>query len=194
MAKILIGIIAVPFLFVIFLDIFYTFQSGDYSSRSWQINNDAWSDFLRAFPLGPWIGFAFIFIPIWITTSYLVAWRSGWKKLAEHYRATNTPSGKTFYFESCVVNKSAYKKGMTIIVSEQGLFMKVLPIFRFGHAPLFIPWANINTIEKKPLSGWAAFNLWYARNSFFECALILPADFKIRLPERIVKAFPSNPS
>lgn len=40
---------------------------------------------------------------------------------------------------------------LSIGVNREGLFLAVIPIFRIGHPPLFIPWHDISTEDRKQL-------------------------------------------
>jgi hypothetical protein len=74
----------------------------------------------------------------------------GWRKLAKTYRASNPFFGRKFYFQSASMKRMTnYNRVLIIGANREGLFLSVLFIFRLGHPPLFIPWAEISFKEKE---------------------------------------------
>jgi hypothetical protein len=91
-----------------------------------------------------------LFIPLWGAVSVFLAFMGGWRKLAMTYRANHPFFGKKFYFQSASMRRMTnYNKVLIIGANREGLFISVLFIFRLGHPPLFIPWAEISIKAKE---------------------------------------------
>jgi hypothetical protein len=91
-----------------------------------------------------------LFIPLWCAVSVFLAFMGGWRKLAMTYRASNPFFGKKFYFQSASMRRmTKYNRVLIIGANREGMFLSVLFIFRLGHPPLFIPWAEISFKDKE---------------------------------------------
>lgn len=87
-----------------------------------------------------------IFIVLWICVCQLISTAGGWRILSRDYRAAASFDGKKLWFKSagmrCWTN---YNNCLVVGANKYGLYIAVLPIFRVGHPPLFIPWTEIST-------------------------------------------------
>jgi hypothetical protein len=100
---------------------------------------------LRGIP--EWLAFA-LFLPcLWIGVSVFLSWFGGWMTLARSYRLTGEFCGRRWRFRSVVVRSSwghaSYGTCVTLGASARGLCLAVFPLFRIGHAPLFVPWTDL---------------------------------------------------
>lgn len=83
------------------------------------------------------------FAAFWIAISYVISVVGGWRELAQHYRAAEF-SGECWHFQSAAMRWSTrYGNVLTVGANAQGLYLAVLFLFRAGHPPLFVPWADI---------------------------------------------------
>lgn len=75
---------------------------------------------------------------------------SGWRELARHYPLTQTFQGEKLSRQSlCLTNKWFINRGtMTIGINTKGIYLKPAGIFSFGSPPIFIPFEEINRLEK----------------------------------------------
>lgn len=102
-------------------------------------------NFLIIFPI---MIFLVFFAIIWLSVCFILAKVSGWEKLARVYRYDGAFSGKCWRFRSCRMNACvSYNNCLAFGANPSGLYMKMLPLFRFHHPPLLIPWSEIQ--EKK---------------------------------------------
>ena len=101
------------------------------------------------FSPGAWGWFPVVFTGMWLGISFLLSAIGGWNRLALHY--ANSPSGieKRFRFRSAQFGSVSYGRCVMFGTSIRGLSIAVLPLFRLGHAPLFIPWRDITAREVK---------------------------------------------
>ncbi len=90
---------------------------------------------------------------------FAIAFLGDWSLLAGHFRARHRPKGPTFYFRSACVGSAGYRLMLTIVVSEEGLYLAVLFPFRFMHPPLLIPWSEITDVHESKLSSLSNYYL-----------------------------------
>lgn len=93
--------------------------------------------------------FPVFFIGMWVFVLLLVAMLGGWSRLAEYYRTQTRFEGQTWRFRSGRFGWAGYNGCLTLGANHEGLYLAVFPLFRVGHPPLFIPWYDITTTEKK---------------------------------------------
>ena len=100
-------------------------------------------------PGSPW--FLPWFAGLWLLVSCLLAFLSGWRSLAAHFRTTVPISGEKFRFVSGALGLSAFPVSyggcLFVTVSEQGVGLSILFLFRLLSPPLLIPWTEINAVR-----------------------------------------------
>lgn len=88
--------------------------------------------------------FPIFFAALWIGITQLMSFIGGWRNLAKLYPAAGKPvGGREFHRVSGMFGMASYKHVLTIVVTRDGLYVENRTIFRFGHPPLFIPFAAI---------------------------------------------------
>ena len=87
----------------------------------------------------------------------VVAWLSGWSRLARTYRAAARPSGAAIRFQSARFGWVDYSGCVTFIPTESGLHISMMPPFGPGHRPLFIPWSAMTHVKSQ--------DKWYGRTT-----------------------------
>jgi hypothetical protein len=98
---------------------------------------------LEAFSIPAYI---FLFIVLWICVCQLISTAGGWRRLSLDYRAAAPFDGKKLWFKSAGMRYwTNYNNCLIVGANPYGLYLAVLPIFRVGHPPLFISWAEIST-------------------------------------------------
>ena len=103
------------------------------------------------------VGFALI----WSGVIFLLAWISGWRRLARTYRSATAPSGQAIGGFWAMIGPVSYRGVLTIRAAPAGLFLSVMVLFRLGHPPLLIPWSVIRG-QGAPqgfLTKWLLFDL-----------------------------------
>jgi hypothetical protein len=93
--------------------------------------------------------FPVFFIGLWAFVLFLVALLSGWSRLAQAYQAHTRFEGEIWRFRTGHFGWARYNGCLTVGANYEGLYLAVFPLFRIGHPPLFIPWYDITTAEKK---------------------------------------------
>ena len=104
-------------------------------------------------PLDPiiLIVFAPVFVCFWLIVSSTIAEVSGWKAMASQYRAVRPPEGIRYLWRSMRLNAFAgYNHCLNVTLCPGGLHLVPSLLFRFGHAPLLVPWDRIGPIERRP--------------------------------------------
>jgi hypothetical protein len=92
------------------------------------------------------------FVFLWLVVGFIVAQLSGWAELASHYRSTNPFEGQRLRFRSSKMRLNMQYNGcLTVGLSQQGMYLALLFLFRIGHPPLVIPWKDISTTTGKTL-------------------------------------------
>lgn len=77
-------------------------------------------------------GFAIGFPLFWYAVVWFLSLAGGWQRLARDYAA-----GSRSVFG--MVGWVSYRFVLTVHVAGDGIFIAVMPLFRIGHPPLFIP-------------------------------------------------------
>ena len=110
------------------------------------------------------------FAVFWILISFAIGAVGGWRSLARVYRNQLPFSGHTWHFRSGRMGGLAkYKGALTIGVNPAGLYLAVFPLFRPGHAPLFIPWHDVTvTSASRFLGNVIVFTFRQAPNASLE--------------------------
>ncbi|HJX83074.1 MAG TPA: hypothetical protein VJ723_01875 [Candidatus Angelobacter sp.] len=83
---------------------------------------------------------------------YMLALVSGWRVLAQRFRAQNPFLGPKWHGQSASLrNTGRYNHCLTIGADSSGLFIVPLLLFRLWHPALLIPWTEITFERKKVL-------------------------------------------
>lgn len=89
-----------------------------------------------------------LFVAAWVFTGYGVALMSGWRQLAQRFRMQGDFSGTKWSMQSAKMRYgTGYNNALTIGADSTGMFLAPLALFRMGHSPLFIPWAEISDVR-----------------------------------------------
>ena len=92
---------------------------------------------------GPSPGLALFPIILWVLVSYSTAFTSGWLKLAASYRSREIFEGLVHPFASARLGRVNHANSLILGADARGLYIEASLLFRLGHPPLFIPWADI---------------------------------------------------
>jgi len=96
------------------------------------------------FPILPIVLFVVIFPLFWISIIFLIAYISGWMRLAKVYRFDGNFQGQQWAMQSARIGWGNYNGVLTVGSNWEGLYLKPFFLFQFGHPPLFIPWYEIS--------------------------------------------------
>jgi hypothetical protein len=97
----------------------------------------------------PFVLFPFFFILLWVIILFVLANIGGWSRLAQYYEAQSKFEGEKWSFKSGRMGMTNYSGCLKIGSDDYGLYLAVLPLFRVGHPPLFIPWHDITTSKSR---------------------------------------------
>ena len=108
-------------------------------------NESSWLNWLSNQPLYFVPSFAAYLIVLWAMVSFVIAQISGWAVLSRSFCDRAAVHSYQWHFESARMRTlwGTYHNVAKFGADETGLYMSVLLPFRVGHAPLFIPWAEI---------------------------------------------------
>jgi hypothetical protein len=100
--------------------------------------------FLAIFPI--------YFLWLWLLVGATISVIGGWFSLAKVYRTQVAFDGTKWRMQSGQMRWPAnYNNVLTIGVSQQGLYLASMFLFRFMHPPIFVPW---NEIKVRRKTGW----------------------------------------
>jgi len=92
------------------------------------------------------------FLWLWLLVGATISVIGGWFSLAKVYRTRVAFDGTKWRMQSGQMRWLAnYNKVLTIGVSQQGLYLASMFLFRFMHPPLLVPWSEIKVRRK---TGW----------------------------------------
>ena len=91
----------------------------------------------------------FITVMVWVALLKIIARLSGWYTLRHTYETTYVLNEINYFGISGKIGKFYYNSVLNVSLSEEGLFLSVTPLFRFGHPVLLIPWSHIKNIHEK---------------------------------------------
>lgn len=104
--------------------------------------------------------FVYVFIPtfilMWISISAAISYIGGWHYLQKKYRTYEKISGVKVKGRSLSLGfgylpPASYRNCVKIYITENGLYMKSMFLFRLFHPPLLIPWDAIMTVKFKKI-------------------------------------------
>ncbi|MEZ5404822.1 MAG: hypothetical protein R3F23_01235 [Verrucomicrobiia bacterium] len=85
--------------------------------------------------------------------------KQGWNVLAEKFRAGMKPDGAKITQITGVMNgRKLYPKGLTALISEEGIYLTTGFPFSWTHPPLFIKWSDMTNFKENRV-GEVGFNL-----------------------------------
>jgi hypothetical protein len=103
-------------------------------------------------PIAPVILFPLFFIIVWLFVSFALSKVGGWSALADRFRFTGQFYGTKWKWQSAQMRCTINYNGCLILGSnETGLYLWTMPLFRFKHPPLLIPWSEISISRKRIL-------------------------------------------
>lgn len=95
------------------------------------------------------VAFPFVFIAGWVFTLHQLARMSGWANLAESYPGKKSFDGPKRYFQGAIIGEVPHNGTLIIGANRDGLHLHTVLPFRFGHPPIFIPWAAVASVHRK---------------------------------------------
>ncbi|GJM40243.1 MAG: hypothetical protein DHS20C20_05250 [Ardenticatenaceae bacterium] len=95
------------------------------------------------------LAFFIIFPLFWSGIVFFISRLGGWNRMAEAYTYHEPLSAKCFPMQSAILRlSSSYRSVLKICADDEGLYFSVMFLFRPGHTPFFVPWAEISGAKK----------------------------------------------
>jgi hypothetical protein len=91
--------------------------------------------------------FYLAFFAFWVGLSLGFSWVGGWHALARCYRSLPPFSGRRFWTQAGMRCGVSYS--VRLASNTEGLFLSVMPVFRIGNPPLFMPWSQITILPRE---------------------------------------------
>lgn len=80
----------------------------------------------------------------WVGLIHALAYLSGWRRLAAAYPSPRQVDGRTVWMGSVALGTwCGYSNCVILTANHAGLRMALWLPFRFGHPPIFLPWAEM---------------------------------------------------
>ena len=96
--------------------------------------------------------FPVYFLALWFLVAAVISVVGGWFALGKVYRTRVPFDGTTWRMQSGRMRGLAnYNNVLTLGVSQQGLYLASMFLFRFMHPPLLVPWSEVKVRRRK---GW----------------------------------------
>jgi hypothetical protein len=119
-----------------------------------------------------------LYVFFWCGLMIAIARLGGWIPLAQKYRATEPFEGGLWHFQKAQFRWSCNYGGiLTVGANTTGLYLRTVLLFRPGHPPLFIPWAETKIEMKK--------SFWLGQ--YMELQFPQVPRTCIRFPEKLAK-------
>jgi hypothetical protein len=121
--------------------------------------------------------YPYIFPIVFVGLSWISAHFFGsWQQLAATYGYREKFVGQTWKFQYVAVNRSEYKNSVTVGINSTGLYLAPFSLFRTGHPPILIPWAELQLEEERT---WTA--------TMYALRLSSRPQIKIKITEELFK-------
>jgi hypothetical protein len=86
----------------------------------------------------------------WPTVIATIAFVGGWRRLAERFPDRPSIGGDKYAFQSVQLSLlGSYSNCVNVTVSDAGLQLVPMILFRWFHPPIMTPWAVISTCERR---------------------------------------------
>ena len=119
--------------------------------------------------------FGVAFAALWSFIFLILATLGGWRRLAESYRLEGDFNGSLWGWRSARMRFGVnYGSCLTFGASDQGLMMRVFPLFRIGHPALFFPWSDVRAVARE---GWVF--------KYIDLGFSRAPDVTIRIPYQL---------
>ena len=105
-------------------------------------------------------GFVLGFPLLWTGVVFLLSRVGGWARLAERFGADGPGEGQAFNWSTAYFRLTcSYRHCLTVTLSELGIHLVPIFVFRIGHKPLFIPWSAIAELQRRRILFYSSVKL-----------------------------------
>ena len=107
--------------------------------------------------------------------------RKGWSRFAEWHPATLPPAGTVYTVPEVRFSTfGRYSNAVRVNFTEAGIYFRMFPLLRVGHAPFRVPWNSVRSVERN--TGWLARGLvLHLETKAGKIKLCLPAKAEAEL-------------
>jgi hypothetical protein len=123
--------------------------------------------------------FPIYFLAMWCSVCALLSWIDGGTALAKRFRLRSAFIGERWRYQSGQMRWHVnYGNCLTVGCSPKGLYLATMPLFKFRHPPLLIPWEEISVTRRRFLFlNWVRFELGQE--------LRIPLSIRTKLGEKV---------
>jgi len=89
------------------------------------------------------------FLLLWLLVCGILSLVGGWRKLSERFANGDSFEGERFRFCSGSVGFVNYNSCLFATVGTAGIALSILPLYRFMHPRLVIPWSEVVRCERE---------------------------------------------
>lgn len=90
----------------------------------------------------------FFVVAMWVAVEFVISSTGGWMRLARSYATTRDPGGTRFGPLSAKIGWASYSNILYLWVSPEGLYMRMMFLFRLFHPTLLIPWKDMHDAQE----------------------------------------------
>ncbi len=112
---------------------------------------------MNASPLDSGPVFFTLFVSLWVGFCILMAFTSGWRSLARHFRGRPAHPVAKVWFGSARMGASFFATGLggclNVTAAREGVGLTMLPFFALAARPLLIPWDEMGECRTWTLFG-----------------------------------------
>jgi len=102
--------------------------------------------------LALWFIFPVYLLALWLLVSAVISFIGGWTTLAKRFRLRKPFVGQRWTGQSGQMRWIAgYGNCLTLGCSPDGLYLATMPLFRFRHPPLLVPWNEVSIAQRRIL-------------------------------------------
>jgi len=125
--------------------------------------------------------FPVFFVGLWCFICFILSRLGGWYALGRRFRSDRVPDGEALRWQSAQLGGFCnYNRCLNMVISKEGLHLRIWPAFRLGHPPLLIPWEEIQHHRMKRV-------LWIEQISF---EIGDPAIARMTVSKQLSERFP----
>ena len=125
--------------------------------------------------------FPIFFTALWIGITLLMSFIGGWGKVGRQYAASGgSPQGRLLRNVTGMFGVTRYKNVLTVITTDDGLYIENRKVFRAGHPALFVPFSSIFNARRHTLFFW----------EFVAFEIGDPPLAGVRLPSKVFEGTP----
>jgi len=106
--------------------------------------------------------FVILFVAAWIGVDYLFSAQSGWRALADKFRAGGKPVGPRVRWQVVRFGPIPEAGVTNMIPTAQGLYLYAGLLYRSFRPPLLVPWSLIALAREVRELGWKRYEITVA--------------------------------